>query len=632
MDRSVRWHRWAAPLLLIAVALAADAPVLRNGFVLWDDQDTIQQNFRIWPPTLPGLAACWTQPQGALWVPVTYTAWWGISALCSLFAPHALEPPAWPFHLASLLAHVAASLVVLGLLRRIVGDTWSALLGALVFAAHPLQVEAIAWASGLKDVLCGLFVLAALRSFVASGDCADRDRRWAWWGLATALFVLAMLSKPTAVVTPLLALTVDRLTLQRSWRTTLGWLAPWLVLSMAITAVAAPVQLASIHTVMRPALALRCFVAADALCFYLHKLIIPWPLGLIYGRPPEVVLAEGSGALKCAVLAVIVLVAVWLLSGNPVLRRRIAAAAVLFVGALLPVLGFVPFSYQWASTVADHYLYLPMAGVALALAALAAQVRVTPVAADKPAKRQASSAVPPPASQQPIPPPRRMTCILVGGVVAALIILSATQAATWRNSISLFQQALLADPKSWVACNHLALTQLDNGNIDAAMDLAQRAAQYGPTHAWPQVTLGMLWARLHDDAQAEEAFRNAIALDPGNASARLNFGWFLAKHDRRAEAAEQWLTAVRLDPQNAQAHLDLGLLLAKSGVLDRAALELEAAERLSPGDYRTHANRGVLLMQQGHHDQAIAELRIALNLNPDDPSSRAALKAMGVNP
>jgi len=67
-------------------------------------------------------------------------------------------------------------------------------------------------------------------------------------------------------------------------------------------------------------------------------------------------------------------------------------------------------------------------------------------------------------------------------------------------------------------------------------------------------------------------------------------------------------------------------------VLDRAALELEAAERLSPGDYRTHANRGVLLMQQGHHDQAIAELRIALNLNPDDPSSRAALKAMGVNP
>jgi Flp pilus assembly protein TadD len=624
MDRSPGCHRWIAPLLLIAVALAANAIIVRNGFILWDDQDTIQHNFRLWPPTLTGLTACWTQPQGALWVPVTYTAWWGICAACSLFT-HALEPPAWPFHLVSLLAHVAACLVLLALLVRLVGDIWSALLGAMVFAAHPLQVEAIAWASGLKDVLCGLLVLAALRSYLASGDCAaaqDRKGRLRWWALATAFFVLGMLAKPTAVVTPLLALAVDRVALRRSWRATLAWLAPWLALSLALTAVVAPIQWSSLHTETGPAIGLRCFVAADALCFYLHKLIVPWPLGLIYGRPPEVVLTEGSGPIQCVILLVIALLGGWLLQGRPLLRRRAVAAAVLFVGGLLPVLGFVPFSYQWASTVADHYMYLPMAGVALLVAAIAAQVRA-------PAPHA-------PASPQPnspsIKPPHRMACILAGGVVAAMIILSFTQAATWRNSVSLFRQALLADPTNWLAFNHLALSELDNGDIDGALALAQKAAKFGPDHAWPQVTLGIIWARVHEDVQAEQAFHRAIELDPRDANARVNFGWFLSKRDRRGEAAEQWLAAVHLDPQNPLAHLNLGILLAKSGVLDRAAIELEAAERLAPGDYHTHANLGALYMQKGQREQAIAELRTALHLEPDDATSRAALKALGVNP
>ena len=45
------------------------------------------------------------------------------------------------------------------------------------------------------------------------------------------------------------------------------------------------------------------------------------------------------------------------------------AAAGIFVGGLLPTLGFIPFLYQDYSTVADRYMYLPMLGVSLALAA-----------------------------------------------------------------------------------------------------------------------------------------------------------------------------------------------------------------------------------------------------------------------
>src|SRR6185503_10299612 len=95
---------------------------------------------------------------------------------------------------------------------------WAAAIGAGLFALHPLQVESVAWASGLKDVLAGAFTLVALWLFLrftpTLGETPGGRSARTWdasalasplFVLATLAFVLAMLSKPSAVAAPALA-------------------------------------------------------------------------------------------------------------------------------------------------------------------------------------------------------------------------------------------------------------------------------------------------------------------------------------------------------------------------------------------------------------------------------------------
>jgi hypothetical protein len=93
-----------------------------------------------------------------------------------------------------------------------------------LFAVHPLQVEAVAWVTGLKDVLCGCLSLAAVWQYVEYARSSEEAvgtperggarRHYAW---ATGAFMLALLAKPTAVIVPLIAWMLDVWGWQRAW-------------------------------------------------------------------------------------------------------------------------------------------------------------------------------------------------------------------------------------------------------------------------------------------------------------------------------------------------------------------------------------------------------------------------------
>src|SRR5207249_232749 len=120
---------------------------------------------------------------------------------------------------------------------------------------------------------------------------AGPAKRWRYYGLGLALFIVAMLSKPSAMVTPVVAGAVDWMLLRRPVRRVLVSLSPWLVLSAACmvwTKLAQPATfVASVPWWARP------LVAGDALAFYLYKLV--WPLWLCvdYGRDPAAAIGQG---------------------------------------------------------------------------------------------------------------------------------------------------------------------------------------------------------------------------------------------------------------------------------------------------------------------------------------------------
>lgn len=365
-----RSGRWAV-LVVVAATLAALWPVCRNGFVQLDDHLVLARSPLFNPPTTASLRAWWGGPTyERYYTPLSHTLW-GAVALVARGPPDpdtgfTLRPGL--FHALNLLLHVGSAVVVLKLLRRLVGRPWPAAAGAVLFAVHPLQVEAVAWVAAMNVVLCGFLSLVAIWKYVewAAGDGAG-GRPWGRYALATLAFALALLAKPSAVMVPAVAAVLDAVALRRPWRRVALGLTPWFALSAGWAVFTQRVQP---HR-FAPADPLwwRPLVAADGLAFYLYKLLFPAWLGVYYGRTPRYVLEKHDWAYYTWLVVVGVGLALHRLRPG----RVVAAGALAFVLPLVPVLGLVPFDYQQFSTVADRYVYVSMLGPALSAAWLLAR-------------------------------------------------------------------------------------------------------------------------------------------------------------------------------------------------------------------------------------------------------------------
>jgi hypothetical protein len=457
--------RRTSAVILVLVTILCFGIVCTYGFTNLEDEGLIWRNPMFNPPTAATLRQIWTTPHTFLYVPGTYTAWWLIAQVAELSSPDQSGAMlnAWVFHSANLLMHVVASLLVLQLLRRLTRREGAALVGALLFAIHPLQTEAVAWTTGMKDTLCGVFSFAALVMYVkhamhnrdtgipsahgAGGDkqrkAADsaptqhgRDARvtgnfGASYPIGTGFLILALLAKPAAVVIPLMALIIDRIILGRSWRAIGRSLAFWFVLTIPIMIIARLVQPAS--EVTPPPLWARPLVAMDALGFYLVKLIAPVGLTINYGRTPQAIME--SGAIRYSwIIVVVAALIVWRAKS-----RWLTAAALLFVAGVLPVLGLTTFLYQQFSTVADRFVYLSMLGPALVVAWILS---------------------------------RRWNRVTVGIATILLISLGVAttlQARVWRNRLTLYAHAVAVQPDNPAARSSYAGALIRENRIDEAI-------------------------------------------------------------------------------------------------------------------------------------------------------------------
>ena len=114
------------------------------------------------------------------------------------------------------------------ILKRLTRHEWASLIGAAIFAVHPVQVETVAWASGTKDLLCGLFIAASVEAIIRYRQTTERRPVLIWLHVAT---LLACLSKPTGIVAPLMCLTVDAVLMGISLRRSIA--ALWVSLGVA---------------------------------------------------------------------------------------------------------------------------------------------------------------------------------------------------------------------------------------------------------------------------------------------------------------------------------------------------------------------------------------------------------------
>ncbi|HEY8926076.1 MAG TPA: tetratricopeptide repeat protein [Polyangia bacterium] len=561
----------ACAAIVTVFVLAVFGGVLANGFVNIDDDVNIFANPHFHPPSWAGLSRLWHAPYFGLYIPVTYTVWGALVAL----SLRGGRVPALPFHALNLALHVANACLVLFLLRRILGGDFTrrlpaghaptarrlwvaALLGALAFASHPVQVEPVAWVTGFKDVGAAFWSLLALSLLPSSQDARKKALRY---GAATVAFAVALLSKPTSmVIIPVAAL----LELSREGRMTWGTarrLGPWLLVAAGIAMATMHMETPNAEVVVP--LGQRPLVALDTLAFYLGKLAWPAHLSVQYGRTPQVALREplhlhallGGVALVLALLA---------------LRRRppLLLAAAIFVACLAPVLGLVPFLFQVFSTVTDRYLYLSLFGVGLAMAWLGLR------------------------GPRPL-----VICGFL--LIAAWGVRSAWQVPHWKNGRTLNANLLAIDPQNGIASamfgEFMLMEERDPHRAIVALERARDVAA-GFSVAWLHFDLGLARVLGGDLQAAERELGKGLKADPSNVSLAVgpsynNLGWVHERLGERAAAAREYAAALAAEPNQAEAHYNLARLAACAGQAPDAAMRahLERATQLRPEFTRARA-------------------------------------------
>ena len=573
------YHGWGACLLLlllVAATLVAYYPAWHGG-VLWDDDRHITRtDLR----STEGLWRIWFDPGATQqYYPLTHSAFW-------------VEHKLWGddtlgYHLINIIMHALAAFLVAVILRRLAVP--GAILAALIFALHPVQVESVAWISELKNTLSGVCYLGAALAYLHF----DVGRLKRHYVLAMALFVLALLSKTVTATLPAgLLVTFWWQRGKLNWRRDARPLLPWFALGGAAGLMTAWIERTMVgaqgseyqFTIIE-----RCLIAGRVVWFYLGKLF--WPADLIFIYPRWQVSQNVWWQFIYPVALVALLGALWFLRRR---SRAPLAALLFFCGSLFPVMGFFnvyPFRYSF---VADHFQYLASIGiialVATGLMSLPARLHVNP--------RTATVCM----------------TLLLGG---ALAVPTWSQSRQYVDGITLYRGILSRNPASWMAHNNLGNEWQKLGRLDDAAAEYNETLRLKPDFADAYNNLGDALQKQGQIAEAQTSYQTALRLDPSLAGAHYNLGNTLQDLGRLEEAVAQFKAAVVEEPDLAEAHCNLGVALDALGRGNEAVAEFRDAVRLKPNYITAQINLGNTLLRLGRFEEAITQYGNVLRLNPE---------------
>ena len=574
---------------LVAAGLAAYANSLGGPFIL-DDLASIRDN-----PSIRHLLPL----QSALWAP----AHTGSAGRPVLNLSYALNYAAGGldvrgYHAANLAIHLLAGLVLFGIVRRTPGaGTWPAFAAALVWIVHPLQTEAVTYVSERAESLMGLFYLLTVYGFARAARApaevpqgGSKAGLWLW--LSAIACLLGMGTKEVMVTAPVVVFLYDRTfvagtfrrALQLRWRYYAGLVSPWILLGFLLSGVGergVGINLGGswwTYALMECRIVLR----------YLGLALWPHPLVFDYGTGDW----HPGWSVAPSVVGVALLAAgtAWALfspAGRPA-RRAIGFAGAWVLLVLAPTSSIVAIMGQ---PMAEHRMYLPLAGVAAAAAA----------GLDRLWGR------------------RSVVAWIV--VAAALGWMTHLRNETYRSPEALWRDAVVHCPGSDRARNNLGSLIADTpGRLDEAIALYREALRLNPLNAEAHNNLGLALARTpggQDEAIAH--YREALRIKPDFQEAHNNLGFALATAPGGSrEAVAELERAIHLRPDSAEARNNLGFALTMiPGRVDEAIASFREALRLKPDYPEARNNLGFALsMEPGRAQEAVAELRQALRLRP----------------
>ncbi len=590
-------HALGAFLFFLVISLLLYSPSMRAGFN-FDDQASIPKNPHI---RLKVLSA------GGLWdaafrSPIPRRPAANLSLALNYYLG-GLDPLG--YHLFNVLVHALASLAVFLLLREVLelaaggspggpsSAPWKgALAAALVFAAHPLQTQAVSYIVQRMTSLAGLFYLLALYVYLRARRVGGARR----WAASFALYLLALASKEPVVVFPLILLLLDRLLFVRkgSGQERFGWGPLWFHGPViAVTAAAAVLFAAGgggAGVLAREALGLvmrnrdygmlsRVASQPPALVFYLSLILFPHRarLSLDHDFPLPTSFFEPSPLLSALLILLTIVYAYRVREKYPLVSL---AAGWFFLNLSLES------SAINLEPVFEHRLYVPLLGPVGLLLLLAAKLL----------------------------PTRARRAAVFFPVLLLLGWQTYERNGDWSDPVILYSDAARKAPGKTRPLYNAGLMLAEAGRLEEAKAAFEKVLRKEPRHSSALYSRGRLKAERGDAAGALADFEASLAADPSRVETHLSLGNALAALGRFAEALGPFEEAARLAPKDGRPEVNRANALAALGRTAEAEKTYRRALTLDPGAAEAHHGLGLLLAARGADRQALKELSEALRL------------------
>jgi protein O-mannosyl-transferase len=582
-----------AALILLAAGTLAYSNSFSGPFV-FDDVNSIERNpsiHRLWPPWAPMIDTA--RPIGA----------WSFAVNYALGGTNT-----WGYHAVNLAIHLAAALVLFGIVRRslLSGRRAArfatvarglALAVAALWLVHPLQTQGVTYICQRFESLMGLFILLTLYSFIRAQDASRPNR---WYAASVACCVLAAATKEAAAVAPLLVLWYDRALVAASWREIVrrrwayyaGLAGTWALLAGLMASQAHKFADEGLLVIKNLAPWQYALSQPGVIAHYLRLCFWPTGLCLDYNWPVAGTAAEIIPPLL--LIAALLAVTAWSVVRWPEWS---------FVGAwFFLILAPTSSVFPIRDIAFEHRMYLPLAAVATAVVVggwVAGRWLVCRGAISLPVAQVTGGAL-----------------VVLAGVTLGVLTFDRNR--DYRSALSIWEDTVDKAPGNARAQTNLGLALAECDRLDEAIVHYRIALEINPDFAEAHYDFARALFLSKQTDEAVVHYQAALAIKPDFAEARNNFGLVLRSCGRLDEAIDQFRMAVASKPDLAEAHNNLGLALARKGMLDEPIVQFRAALEIKPDDAEAHANLAFALAQKGRLDEAIVQWQEVIRLQPDN--------------
>jgi tetratricopeptide (TPR) repeat protein len=474
--------------------------------------------------------------------------------------PSAKTISASVFHRTNLLLHLFNVLLVFGFIYLLAGkNTVSASVVAVLFAIHPMHVESVAWIAERKDVLYTFFFLAGLISYLKY-----LEKKKVVWFIATGfLYLMSLLSKPSAVVFPLVLIAIDyfrhrpfglKMILEK------GLFIGFAILFGLITVmIQSKDAIADFSTFT---LLQRTLFFAYGSVMYLFKLLVPIDLSAFYPYPH----LNDAGYLPVifylAPLIFLVLAGLIILSARR--TRVVAFGMAFFFVTIILVLQFVSVG---TALMADRYTYVPAIGLFFIIGHYFAKV-----VGSKDHKL----------SRFRIP-----VSLALAGYLTFLVVLCHAQVKIWRDSETLWSAVIEEYP-------FVETAYKNRGNYYAGLNMTDKA--------------------LADNLVL-------VSLGSRDPAVYSNMGNVYGLKGDTEKALDAYSKSISFDSLNYETYLNRAVTYARARIFDRAMIDFDKALSLNPGAIEVFRNRSYALLEMGESEKAIADYNILIAEDPGNDAN-----------